>query len=514
MKKELSEALDRARKIADQNQAEILQFSQISRADRELLIRLGWLQEIIRGWYMLVRPDISTGDSVSWYANFWDFLKVYLESRFGINYCLSAESSLDIHLDVPTIPKQVIVIVAEGGGKSVNLPFNTSILPYSDKKNIPQNKVKIKGIWVTPLPLALCKASPTFFTQSPKEAEIALKMIREPSEISSILITHDMKRAAARMLGAYEFLGDDEMVKAIEEDLLLAGIKVVKENPFDQPEPLISILKVRSPYVARIQALWKQGRTQIIDFFPEAPMPRITVEEFLMRTGIIYTYDAYNSLSIEGYRVTPELIEKVKNDGWNPQSNTQDSEDRNALAARGYFEAHQVVIKTVEKILTGGSPGLVVKSELQNWYRTLFVPFVRAGIITPTQLLGYRRGKVFIKNSRHTPLPHEAILDAMDAFFDCLINEPHAGVRAVLGHYLFVFIHPYIDGNGRISRFLMNAMLASGGYNWTVIQMANRTKYLDALDKADVDQDMIPFTKLIISEMKASDSYLTQHKQE
>ncbi|WP_366635422.1 Fic family protein [Aquisalimonas sp.] len=41
-------------------------------------------------------------------------------------------------------------------------------------------------------------------------------------------------------------------------------------------------------------------------------------------------------------------------------------------------------------------------------------------------------------------------------------------MRAVLGHWLFGSIHPYPDGNGRMGRFTMNAMLASGGYPWTV----------------------------------------------
>jgi Fic family protein len=51
----------------------------------------------------------------------------------------------------------------------------------------------------------------------------------------------------------------------------------------------------------------------------------------------------------------------------------------------------------------------------------------------------------------------------MPALFDLLENEPAPSVRAVLGHWMFGYIHPYPDGNGRMARFLMNAMLASGG---------------------------------------------------
>jgi len=40
----------------------------------------------------------------------------------------------------------------------------------------------------------------------------------------------------------------------------------------------------------------------------------------------------------------------------------------------------------------------------------------------------------------------------MPAFFDLLREEPHAAVRLVLGHFIFVYIHPYMDGNGRVGR--------------------------------------------------------------
>ena len=85
----------------------------------------------------------------------------------------------------------------------------------------------------------------------------------------------------------------------------------------------------------------------------------------------------------------------------------------------------------------------------------------------------------------------------MDALFELLGKEPHAGVRALLGHFIFVYIHPYMDGNGRIGRFLMNAMFASGGYPWTIIHVANRAKYMAALESASVDGDFLAFTRFV-----------------
>lgn len=77
----------------------------------------------------------------------------------------------------------------------------------------------------------------------------------------------------------------------------------------------------------------------------------------------------------------------------------------------------------------------------------------------------------------------------MPAFFDLLEQEQHPQVRAVLGHFIFAYIHPYLDGNGRIGRFLMNSMLVSGGYPWIVIPVERRSEYMATLEAANVEQD-------------------------
>ena len=90
----------------------------------------------------------------------------------------------------------------------------------------------------------------------------------------------------------------------------------------------------------------------------------------------------------------------------------------------------------------------------------------------------------------------------MEALFAALIGEDHPGVRAVLGHFAFVFIHPYPDGNGRIGRFLMNAMLASGGYPWSVIRVTRRADYMAALEEASTNGDIAAFSRFVAQEMQ------------
>jgi Fic family protein len=131
--------------------------------------------------------------------------------------------------------------------------------------------------------------------------------------------------------------------------------------------------------------------------------------------------------------------------------------------------------------------------------------------LKPADLAGYRSGSVYIRRSMHSPPRAEAIRELMPAFFDLLQNEPEPAVRVVLGHFMFVYIHPYPDGNGRMGRFLMNLMTASGGYQWTIIPVDRRSDYMAALESASVDQDIKPFTIFLAGLL--DQRQVTRHRQ-
>jgi Fic family protein len=61
--------------------------------------------------------------------------------------------------------------------------------------------------------------------------------------------------------------------------------------------------------------------------------------------------------------------------------------------------------------------------------------------------------------------------------------------KAALFHYRFVKIHPFDDGNGRLSRLLMNVILMQAGFPPCVIKNKNRKRYLTALEQADETGD-------------------------
>ena len=144
-------------------------------------------------------------------------------------------------------------------------------------------------------------------------------------------------------------------------------------------------------------------------------------------------------------------------------------------------------------MIEGDNPGAVGDDDHRDWYREMFGPSVTAGLLRTTDLAGYRNHQAYIRRSMHVPPRHEAVRDCMQAFFDLLREEPEPSVRVVLGHFVFVYIHPYMDGNGRMGRFLMNVMLAAGGYPWAVIPLEKRDDYMAALESGSVEQDIAPF---------------------
>jgi hypothetical protein len=282
-----------------------------------------------------------------------------------------------------------------------------------------------------------------------------------------------------------------------------AGYTVNETDPFKGLPPMAFALRETSPYVNRARMTWDKMRDDVLQNFTVGPQ-QIDTASYLHHLDEVYVSDAYNSLSIEGYCVTPELIERVPSGDWNPESVDADRNHRDALAARGYWQAFQQVKKSVEKVLSNQNAGLVASVEHSAWCRELFGPSITAGLIKPADLAGYRNGPVYIHRSMHVPPRFDAVRELMPAFFDLLQNEPEPAVRVVMGHFMFVYIHPYFDGNGRMGRFLMNVMTASGGYPWTVVPLERRTEYMAALEQASVMQDIAPFASLLSSLVKGS----------
>jgi len=498
----LAASLERALQAANQS---IIRSERLTRADRERLIRSKYLRQIIHGWYVLCPAYVDTGESTLWHVNFWEFVRQYLEERFNDQYCLSPEASMDLWLGKNYIPSQVVVIARKGGTQSLKLPHNTSLMIYEEKKNFPLDRTQHHGLKVFPFEYALCKMPPAFYSQQSTEAAIALHMLESPDSILYYLLKERLTTAAGRVAGALRHIKNSRFADAILLAMRAAGFQVVEKNPFDEKPLLLTGISI-SPYAARLAAMWERSRATIAERFPEPATKKSEKAHFIEEIDTVYAQDAYHSLSIEGYEVSEELMKKIAEGKWQPEADESDRQQRNAMAAKGYYEAFRSVKDTIMQMSVSSAPVDIMRDMFSSWYAALFSPSVAAGIVRREHLAGYRRQPVYIRNAMHVPPPFEAVGVCMDTLFRCAANEPHPGVRAVLMHWLVGFVHPFVDGNGRMARFAMNALLVSQGYPWTIIHVKKRNLYMKALEKASIEGDLTDFTDFIVSEMKSTEA--------
>ena len=105
----LGETLTKAKQASTKN---VIRSANLDRSTRERLAQAGYLEEVVRGWYLLTNPA-GKGTSTLWFSNYWEFIKQYLTDRFGQDgYCLSPESSLNLFSGQSVVSKQIIVLIS------------------------------------------------------------------------------------------------------------------------------------------------------------------------------------------------------------------------------------------------------------------------------------------------------------------------------------------------------------------------------------------------------------------
>lgn len=122
----------------------------------------------------------------------------------------------------------------------------------------------------------------------------------------------------------------------------------------------------------------------------------------------------------------------------------------------------------------------------------------------------YRDKRIFLSGSKYSfPKPDE-VQQLMSEFFNrlsTLKKELHPVILAAQAHKKFVFIHPFVDGNGRVGRLLMNLLLIQAGHLITIIPPVLRSEYIASLEKAHTDDsDFIRF--ILRCHVEAQKEYL------
>lgn len=256
-----------------------------------------------------------------------------------------------------------------------------------------------------------------------------------------------------------------------------------------------------------IDKRWKEEKNYRIDlpedYFNEVdsklkklnskrPFPKETIKSLEENNILNWTY---NSNAIEGntltLRETKVVLEGITIGG---------------KSVKEHLEAlnHKEAILFLKDLVNGNT-------ELLEWNIKNLHALILKGI--DNQNAGkYRQEKVVISGATQKPVDYVQVPEKMEK----LILEYdewqqfHPLIRAALLHGEFVFIHPFVDGNGRTARLLMNFEAMKSGYLPIIIRAEERTRYYDALDKAMANHDYTDFVKLIVEEEnKILDQYLT-----
>ena len=327
LQEKLAESLEALRGLQERGVVAI-RSSDLTRIHRERLVKNGFLKEVMKGWYIPVHPDEVPGDSTAWYASFWDFCAAYLAKRFGKDWCLSPEQSLLLHAGNWTVPTQLLVRAAKGGNKPTTLPHGTSL--FDVRYAVPKESeiVECGGLRLYSVPAALIACPEHFFRQAATDARAAMATVKDSSDVLALLLEGGHSTIAGRLAGAFRNAGRDRVADEILRTMDAAGYTVRESDPFENKPALVLTTREASPHVNRIRLMWQDLRQPVLDAFPAPPGIPDDPNAYLKAVDEVYVSDAYHSLSIEGYRVSPELIERVRSGAWDPENNDNDREHR------------------------------------------------------------------------------------------------------------------------------------------------------------------------------------------
>ncbi|YCA46403.1 Fic family protein (plasmid) [Bacillus sp. JZ8] len=217
------------------------------------------------------------------------------------------------------------------------------------------------------------------------------------------------------------------------------------------------------------------------------PLPKYTLKSLREKLLLEWTY---NTNAIEGNTLTINET-KVVLEGITVGGKTM----------REHLEVinHRDAIAYVEEIVQKGEP--LTEWQIKNLHRLVLkgIDDEYAGV--------YRDQQVFIAGAKHTPPAPYLIKEQMEQLINWYENEAqklHPVERGAMLHAIFVGIHPFIDGNGRTSRLLLNLELMKAGFPAVVIKVENRLAYYEALDKSHTTKNYHDFIQLIVKEVEDS----------
>lgn len=459
-------------------------------------LKLGY--EIRRDVIVLGKPDTDT--LILIHAYFWEIISCILKPYMP--YAITSIPAIHFYLGDESIPNKVDVLTASSSNRIDIYGVSTLALEknpnFDQSKHVKQVKTKKNYILTLESPESLLlRIKPQHFRNYPQLVSTFIKTIDfDLDKLSELLLEKSRPITLLRLASLFE-----QIDKPKEAQLIKNTIKLTTHyTPPGKSQIIKNILPsiVASPkrksdpaYVTRFRDQLGIYKNHVKDLFKNVNLDRLDLENLKILIQNMKKYDTYHSSTIEGYRVTPDEIQMLI-DGYEiaPIGKSREEIERK-MALKGYLEAHNFVLQSIEKDYKKNAP--LTELMIREMYAHLFAPSVESGLLSQTQLTQYRNDAVYIRNSRYVPPNYLKINELMR----CLVEEVNeiedSITQAIIAHYGFVTIRPYFDGNGRITRFLMNYLLCRDGFPWTTIRIEDRDEYFSSLEKAQCDESILPF---------------------
>jgi Fic family protein len=276
----------------------------------------------------------------------------------------------------------------------------------------------------------------------------------------------------------YNLLSDEDELKNIVSDVeyIYQAAKTEAYHPYEDDENIASLLKEVTALHTRWQA--------------QKPLNAVQLQRMKEHFYTSYTYE---SNRIEGNTLTLQETFLVVSQGITIGGKSM----REHLEAINHAEA----ILLLEDLIQQKTP--------LNRYVLLQLHGLILRNIDRENAGVYRRVPVRISGSSHVP-PEPWQLDAlMDEYFEQYVQlrkQLHPVLLAAEMHEKLVSIHPFIDGNGRTSRLVMNLVLLQNGYTIANLKgdVSSRMAYYQALEAVRTENSKVPFYKLVIEAVRSS----------
>ncbi len=231
--------------------------------------------------------------------------------------------------------------------------------------------------------------------------------------------------------------------------------------------------------------VWARVRGSLRDLDAHRPLPADAVKALRDQLRVLHTY---HSNAIEGNSLTLKETRLVLEEGITI----------GGKSLRDHLEATNNA-RAFEWVWDLAKPRLRVDHALIQHLHEM----ITRGILESAGR--YRTEQVWIGGARHIPPQPAKIVPLLDAAFAEIpaIREPV--LRSIYLHHRIAYVHPFLDGNGRVARLAANLALLSARYPPIVLRVSDRLRYYKYLQAAD-DGDLLPFARFIL---RALDESLT-----